>query len=360
MTSARAALIREYWSLLEADGVDHLVRRAITAEDHAWLVGKIREQAERTAAAHGARNLMAEYTHGARGQTPSEPRDAYADTAERIETALQALGFDLPGTVYVGEYPHQSFNAQARAMRNGTLLLINTGLHYLIYEVALALSTSAAIVERTDDSRIKVRKPSRAARRHETSATTTLANELAAYILHTDSRRGGKQQVDTTARGFLGYLLARSAATFAVAHEYGHHLAGHLKGRRPADGEWLRKSREQEFEADEIGMLLTLKAHELDPDIASLSFWKQVTVGGAFLFFGLDHLLNRIRAEVDDLPAALIVADHPPSDARAAALRRTLSELEGPGILQLADAYVVTLAGHEDRVLASVPQLLRN
>jgi hypothetical protein len=225
--------------------------------------------------------------------------------------------------------------------------------------VALALSTSAGVAERTHDSRIRVRKTSRDARRHQAAAATTLANELAAYILHTDSRRGGKQQVDTTARGFLGYLLAESAATFAVAHEYGHFLAGHLERRRPNEREWLLKSREQEFEADEIGMLLTLKAHELDPDIAALSFWKQVTVGGAFLFFGLDHLLNRIRAEVDDLPAALIVSDHPPSDARAAALRRTLSELEGPDIFQLADTYVLTLAGHEDEVLASVPRLLR-
>ena len=359
MISAREALVREYWSLLEADGVDHLVRRAVSVENQAWLVGLIRDQAERTAAIHGEKSLLADYTHGVLGQTPPEPRDRYARTADWIETALQALGFDLPGTVYVGEYPHQSFNAQARAMRNGTLLLVNTGLHYLIHEVALALSTSAVIAERTGDGRVRIRKPSRAARRHQTSAATTLANELAAYILHTDSRSGGKQQVDTTARGFLGYLLARSAETFAVAHEYGHYLAGHLNGRRPDESEWLRKSHEQEFEADEIGMLLTLKAHELEPDIAGLSFWKQVAVGGAFLFFGLDHLLNRIRAEVDDLPPALIVADHPPSDARAAALRRTLTELGGPGVFQLADAYFLTLVGHEDRILASVPRLLR-
>ncbi|WP_133849261.1 hypothetical protein [Labedaea rhizosphaerae] len=80
---------------------------------------------------------------------------------------------------------------------------------------------------------------------------------------------------------------------------------------------------------------------------------------GTFLFFGVDHLLTRVRDEVPEVGANRIVADHPPSDSRAAALRRTLTELEGPDVFQLADAFLPNLAEQEDRVIESLRTLLR-
>ena len=80
---------------------------------------------------------------------------------------------------------------------------------------------------------------------------------------------------------------------------------------------------------------------------------------GAFLFFAVDHLLNRIRNEVAEIVRERIVSDHPPSDARAAALRAVLTDLEGSDIFQLADATIPILSGHEDRILNTLRSQLR-
>jgi hypothetical protein len=363
MNRARAALLNDYEELLRARGIEHLVGRTPTPEDEAWLVGRIKEQAERSAVDYGEKNLLAD--QAARWESGERsgkaPHERYAGIAERIEQAVRGMGGELPGTVLVGEYPHYSFNAEALAVRNGTLLLVNTGLHYLLVEVALALNTRMVVASRADDGSIQIPQTTKAVERRRRNADENLANSLASYILHTDARRGGKQEVDATARGLLSYLYAEAAENFAVAHEYGHFFAGHLTGagRRSAGDEWLRKSHDQEFEADEIGMLLALEAQEHDERLAALSFRKHVAVTGTFLFFAVDHLLNRVRDEAPELAREKIVSDHPPSDARAAALRRTLTELEGPDVFQLADATIPILSAQEDRIIDSVRRLLR-
>ncbi|EPH41045.1 hypothetical protein STRAU_5889 [Streptomyces aurantiacus JA 4570] len=365
MNRARAALIEEYRQLLRAQGIDHLTQpRVVSSEERALLWDRIRRQGEQAAADYGDKNLLAEHEHlhGPLEEVEDELPERYAGTAERIERAVHALGFELPGPVYVGEYPHQSFNAQACSVRSGTLLLINSGLDYLLVEVALALGTRILIAERDENGSIRPQRATRAMRRRRDHADENLANSLATYVLHTDPMSGGKQQVDTTARGVMSYLAAGAATDFAVAHEYGHFLAGHLNGsgRRRTGTDWLRKSHAQEFEADEIGMLLSLKAQEYDGQLSALSFGKHITVQGAFLFFAVDHLLNRVRDEVVEIGKEKIVSDHPPSDARAAALRRTLTELEGSHVFQLADAYVASLSAQEDKTLDSLRRLMRD
>ncbi|MEU8234378.1 hypothetical protein AB0C12_32730 [Actinoplanes sp. NPDC048967] len=358
MSAARAALAAEYRELLRAQGLEHLVGRTATPAEEALLIARITEQAQRSAADYGERNLLPPEPPEPRG---GGPRDRYAATSARIERAIRELSGELPGPVYVGEYPHRSFNAEALAARHGTLLLINTGLHYLLVEVALALNTRVRVAERRPDGGYDVQPTTPAMERRRRHADENLVSSLAAYLLHTDPGRGGKQEVDGTTRGALSYLYAGAAETFAVAHEYGHFLAGHLTrtGRRPSGAEWLRKSHDQEFEADEIGMLLALKALEYDEQEQSPLLRKSVAVTGTFLFFAVDHLLNRVRDEVPELGGAAIVADHPPSDARAATLRRTLTELEGPDIFQLVDATIPILAEHETEIIANLRRLLR-
>ncbi|GIE94381.1 hypothetical protein [Paractinoplanes rishiriensis] len=343
----REPLIAEYHEMLRARGIEHLVRPEGTAEPEAHittqLMARMVAEARRSAADYGEENLMP-------AQIADAPVDRLAEVSGRIEQALAGLGHELPGPVYVGEYPHHSFNARALAARNGTLLLINTGLHYLLVEVALALNTRVVVATPAEGG-YTLQPTTEAMLRRRREADATMARSLAAYVLHSDSRRGGKQPVDATARGILSYRYAAAAETFAVAHEYGHFLAGHLLARPAGDG-WLRKSHDQEFEADEIGMLLALAATGDD------GFDKNITVAGTFLFFAIDHLLNRVRDEVPELDRAAIVADHPPSAVRAATLRRTLTEIEGPDVFQLADATTPVLASAEDAIIHSLRALL--
>lgn len=350
------ALVREYREMLRLHGVEHLVeRRAMTREEYADVLASVQRQLAQASADYGDENLF--------GDAPppdllSGLPDPLARRSALVEGAVRGLGLDLPGPVHLGEWPHQSLNAQARRMRNGTLLLVNVGLRLLLTEVALALSTRIVVVD-TKGGSFRPRERTEGHVRRAERADENLANSLAAYLRYTDPRLGGRQQLDGGSRGALAMMAADAAEMFAVAHEYGHFLAGHLDQPRPAGSEWLRKSHEQEYEADEIGMLLALEAQKSDERIAGLSFRKHIAVLGAFLFFAVDHLLTRVRDEVSGVGADRIVTDHPPSDLRAAALRRTVTELEGPDVFQLADAFVPNLASHEDRVIDRLRELLR-
>src|SRR5437660_226463 len=222
-------LIQESHALCRHDGLDHLLRRDPTADDEALLLRRIREGAERSAAVYGERILLEDHLREAEARQSLGPRaDTHGEVASLVEDALADLDFALPGPVHVGEYPHKSFNAQACRMRSGTLILINTGLNMLIFEVALALNTSVLFADVTDSGDIRLQEQSSAMRDRVEKARDKLARALATYVLHTDFRLESKQEIDLTTRGFLSFVEQRSAQIFAVAHEYGHFLAGHL------------------------------------------------------------------------------------------------------------------------------------
>ena len=351
----REPLIAEYWDLLRARGIEHLIRPHLAPADEAAAIACIRESTERAAADWGEDNPFTDFSDPPLTRPAGTRPDRHAGTAARIEKAIAALGFSLPGPVYVGEYPHQSLNAQACAVKNGTLLLVNVGLPYLLTDVALAFGTHILKAHRNDDGTIEHQQSTEAMRRRADRSDETLANSLATYLLHTNPALGGKQDADMTPRGAMSYAAAGAAITFAVAHEYGHFLADHLN--TPATG-FLKKTHDQELEADEIGMLLSLRAQEFDTLHAEPFLAKAVAVQGAFLFFAVDHLLNRVRSELPAIFRDRILSDHPPSDRRAARLRQTLIELEGPDILQLADALLPIIASHEDRVITALRNLV--
>lgn len=360
MAERNRALIEEYQELLRLHGVDHLVRPELTAEDEAVLLRQIREEADRAASAYGESNLLENELREAEARHSLGPlRDGNADAASLIEDALADLGFELPGPVHVDEYPHHSFNAQACRMRHGTLLLINSGLKMLIYDVALALNTSIVFASRTDANTVHLQDRSAAMVEREAKARDTLARALANYVLHTRLSAATKQEVDLTSRGLLSSLMGHSGVIFAVAHEYGHLLAGHLDQPRSSTKhpEWIRKSHDQEFEADQIGALLALRVHNrtisANPTLAA-----NLAAVGPFLFLAIDHLLNRVRAEVHELSGA-IVSDHPPSAIRAAALRTLLSETAGLDSFQVADATVQILAARENEIINQLRGLTR-
>jgi hypothetical protein len=339
----RAALAEEYRQLLHSRGLADLLELPFLSDSD---IERVKRQARQSAVDYGEDNLLlAEIEAWEAAGRPYNDRGWCAEAAERIEAALTALGHPPPNAVLAGEYPHHSLNAQALAVRNGTFLLVNTGVHGLLTEVALALFARMVMTEADGRPLDQIRLPKQMRRRVQ-CADEQLVSTLAAYIRHGDLRRGGRQPVDGTVRGRLAFRCADAAATFALAHEYGHLMAGHLTGaaRRTGD-DWLRKSREQELEADEIGMTLVLRA------VGPALIEKGVAVAGTFLFFGVDHLLTRVRDEVAGLPSGAIVADHPPSDVRARTLRRTLTDDEGPDVFEMADIVVGYLAGLEDKIV---------
>jgi hypothetical protein len=186
-------------------------------------------------------------------------------------------------------------------------------------------------------------------------ARMIIARAVVAYIFRHDAGLGGRIPADS--RTAAGFHLTKATERFVVSHEFGHILAGHMHGpqAQASSGEFIRKTHAQEFEADEIGALLMLRGLDTDDQLQT-----NLAVAGPFFFFAIDHLVTRVRNEVNDIPEALVVTDHPPSDERAAALRRLFLESAGLGALQFANATVSWLSNQEDEILSQADRLVHS
>jgi hypothetical protein len=333
------SLQRQYELLLEQRGLDHLVARP-APDDTLRLIEEMTPH-ERTLFADIIQSIRdGDYSIGDEGKFDAISAD--------IQATIERSGIPLPGSpVYVGEYPHNSFNAQACAVTGGTLILINRGLVTLVHEIAKCWGLSLLSFDRSEDGGILPEQPTAETTRQRDEARVIIARAVLAYIFQNDARLGGRIPIGS--RAAMGFHLTRATEKFVIGHEFGHLLAGHLDEPRAqtAWGELIRKTHAQEFEADEIGGLLMLR--DLDP---SDQIQTNLAIAGPFFFFAIDHLVTRVRNEVNDIPAALVVTDHPPSDERAAALRRLFLDNAGLGALQFANAIVSWLSTQEDEILS--------
>lgn len=285
---------------------------------------------------------------------PARHMNPYDEVKARILHTLEVSGIALPSPVYVDDYPHGRYNAQARAVRSGTLILVNTGLLTLLYQVAGSIGTSFVKVTSTADGPIYEEITAELTRRRD-KARDLVAKAVVEYIFRGDSRLAGLNPVDPDLRARLGLPFAHAAIDFVVAHEFGHLLAGHLHeppARAPSEG-GIHASHRREYEADEIAALLLMGGQDPEDDLR-----KNIAATGPFLFFAIDHLITRVRSEIDDIPAGAIVTGHPRSDERGAALRRLFVEIAGPGVLQMANAVVTSFSREEDRILDAVDGLV--
>lgn len=279
----------------------------------------------------------------AREHVVTARENPFASVDATIRAALATAGVALPGDTYVGEFPHRSFNAQARTVPGGTLILLNTGLRSLLDRVAITLVASMLLFRRDDRGAIHLgtATPEQTRRRAETDAA--LADAVVAYVGSSRTEPAAAPRPGRTADAAIGRLIATSAEQFAIGHEYGYLLAGHVHS--PPDG--TAASRRHEYEADELAAMLIL--HGAEPD--EMPF-RGLAVAGPFLFLAVDHLVTRVRDAVYELPDGLLTPTHPPSDERAAVLRGIFVELGERSLLQFADAWVGSLEYREPTIVA--------
>lgn len=129
---------------------------------------------------------------------------------------------------------------------------------------------------------------------------------------------------------FLSHRLEKSLECFVLGHEYAHVLLGHLrsahthKGVLPtAETETLAYSWKQEFDADQVGMFLSINAG-IDYNKSDIvhGFW------GIGLFFDSLEIMDRAVALLqtgDDNARQL--GSHPPCDSRKQHLRELLPQM---------------------------------
>ncbi len=284
-----------------------------------------------------------------RRETGLDPdgENPYAVLNEDVRRIIARSGLPDPGPTLVGEVPHQAYNAKARAVPGGTLILLNTGLNTLLLRVALTLAAGVLPARRDARNRIVAREPTADERRLRGEADAWLAEAVLDYVHQAPSAPSGLPAYSEE-HLLLAEAMWYSAERFVVGHEFGHLLAGHLHGP-PGQVDPAR-----EFEADEIAMLLVLRVlEEVEPLLHGFA------VVGPFLFLAVDHLVARVRAALFELPEGLFAATHPPSEVRAGALRAVVEQAADPALLRFADAVVASLSAREDAILRRATEARR-
>jgi hypothetical protein len=305
----------EYLHLLAARDLADQWRKTRDIEDHSWPVGD------------DGRTL---------GMLSLDPaRDAIGTIsgalnymAADLEKAIARLGWkrylDVP--TYVGEYPHNTFNAQAIPVPGGMLILLNQGYFFLVHRVTRLLAASLISTE-GEDSRGPIPEGVDPSLYDHTQLRAELAN---AFWEYSSSERSGEEfreryPIRFDEEGFISSLLRDSCEKFALAHEYGHVLAGHFQSPRNlatvslrgvVDPSWLKTSREDELAADAWGTGLIIYqpydrwqamtnehaeyySHRRNP----IEQWLELRdrwcrVAAPYIFFAIDQLVRDISTKV--------------------------------------------------------------
>jgi hypothetical protein len=263
--------------------------------------------------------------------------------AAELEAAIPRLGRKLPMAVLVREFPTDSFNAHCRLADGGALILLNSGLfHFLNKVVKLMVPLNKAVqysaLNQYDGS--KTDGAFAVAVGHEWVSADEAAGLLSQILFgyftgnfsftHKFPSVGGPD-------GILKGSVVHACESFVLAHEYGHVLAGHINSSnttfvRTSVGrvECARKSREQEFEADRLGVLLQHAAQvRVEGGVpAEVVLDMSFTMAAVTAVMALDALVEDVGVALGK-NAALPEPErtHPRGSERMAALRSLFGSL---------------------------------
>lgn len=296
------------------------------------------------------------------------------DLSRRVEAGMAQAGVSLEFDVFVGQFPTGSFNAQAKRTSAGVLILINTGLMMLIHQSVKILSYAIRFTEYGEGGNVVFADdPDHPAGHSQKEIIDALTEVVVAYLRfegEEGSRRAMRFPAQADRRGYIAQRLTENCELFAVAHEYGHAIDGHLskprsvlKSTSVGEMELVEKEWNQEFVADALGANLMLRQFEVIADDLGDDFsrqWELLNIVAAPLFFfALDNLVTEARGLPGDTPGAAVL-DHPPSVERAASIRQYVHDYmikstglpDGGKIFWWADQILDLMAFMTDAVLA--------
>ena len=283
------------------------------------------------------------------------------DISSELNTELAADGRSLPCAVYAGQFPHGSFNAQARVVPEGVLVLLNSGLFMLLHQVLKVAALASRFTDEGANGEL-VEHPDIEPPSHTLDEIADLLTEsVLAYLLFGESTRARRLPALGGVLAFSHGGLLRGVETFAVAHEFGHVLGGHLTTdeHRGDPDAFAKKSQHEEFDADLIGTELLVSALDRRVRAAvaegdeSAEVQRTLVGPGPLIFFSISQLVENVRSRVSALPTRepTDTSTHPSTDERRRRLREVLAS--DPRVsLELADAMEGFLAFHTDGVVA--------
>ncbi|MGW7648333.1 hypothetical protein [Streptomyces bobili] len=219
--------------------------------------------------------------------------------ADSVERAGRALGFPMPERPLLGTLPTGRVNVM-------TLLVPATREHLVLFEsefLGFAYLSAKAVAEVLPYRRspeggaafsLEPGKVRERLEKHPQSAHRF--GQLARAYLETGVPYNAHQYTQDPVRNTWAAMLCESVELFALGHEYGHILKGHLGQQRPAarlggpnldEPEELAWSRQEEFQADAQGLSLSVAA------MRSRGFDLPIGFLGADFYFTMMHVMER-------------------------------------------------------------------
>ncbi|MGJ7484496.1 ImmA/IrrE family metallo-endopeptidase [Variovorax sp. LT2P21] len=289
------------------------------------------------------------------------------DRLAGLAQAATRAGHVLPGPLYAGELPTHSFNAQAASHGATTLLLIHSGLENMLVAASRLLFALRGKLVHKD---IQWPGPAWHASTSVDDLVRALGNLLAAFV------RGDEEAAVylneeafpfEPERELPAFAAAMAAQDFALAHELGHFVLLHLRGRqalariRRSVLPVISKEWRQEHEADLFAaqLLLCDIGQTAEQSVLDLIYGKYVGIG---LFFELDDLVVEIERLELGLPHIETEHEtHPPARIREATLLQQIRRTNTNRYL-FADrrAFGRLLRDLRPELIASALRALRN
>ena len=293
--------------------------------------------------------------------------DIIQNLAREVESDIKKIGKELPLPVYADLFPTGSFNAQAVRCKSGVLILLNRGTMMCIHMIVKILCKSTVFFENfsSDGTPINTIEDSNVS---NDDLVTALSQILLFYLGYIKVPYPSRLTLDSQSKILLVGGILRSAEKFALSHEYGHLIAGHLNQSQSkmilskstvGDIKVIPKSWKQEIEADALALMIMLaqipKRIDNDFDL----FRVQQVFAGPIIYFGIDSLITNIHIKIKRLGELPFSKTHPPSIYRLKYIRDYLFQIGGEKCILLADSYWQILLNLNDAVIKKIDTILR-
>lgn len=252
---------------------------------------------------------------------------------EKIRAVAEQYGIDTSDFPHYSSIPTQMVNAQAVKLpcSKRNFLLFDSQLFLYCHLFAKAFALCIPIVGKDEGFQFSVDLAEVKARLSSTPECVERLCDLLGALDETDVPGHAEPYIPEQAYSRLSALFRDGMELFVVAHEFGHVYANHLNSLLPrvsfaAQSQGTSNSSHlQEFEADAIGLLLTLTAQAKRGFDAGLSY-----IGIELFFHALemqDKFSHLMKHGSDENYTQQSSATHPSHYLRRMALREGLSKI---------------------------------